>query len=280
MTDSHAERGGDGARNGGQRGASGGAGATAGGNDLIPIHRRNLGSDVYRILWDRILDRQLHPGEKLSDLRLSEELGVSRTPVREALHRLEKDGVVIAAPNRGFFVASYDRRDIEEIYELRAALEAFALRHAAIAVSPAEFRHQLDELDRVDRLLREAETDEDRTAASEAFLAVDRGFHSFLLENSNNRRLVSTLDGLWAQIAVFQKAGLMIAGWVDTALDEHRTIINHLIAGDTDAAAKALEAHILNIRRRVLADFSLEGEDASTQASGEQADGIDAGEGR
>lgn len=280
MTDSHAERGGDGARNGGQRGASGGAGATAGGNDLIPIHRRNLGSDVYRILWDRILDRQLHPGEKLSDLRLSEELGVSRTPVREALHRLEKDGVVIAAPNRGFFVASYDRRDIEEIYELRAALEAFALRHAAIAVSPAEFRHQLDELDRVDRLLREAETDEDRTAASEAFLAVDRGFHSFLLENSNNRRLVSTLDGLWAQIAVFQKAGLMIAGWVDTALDEHRTIINHLIAGDTDAGAKALEAHILNIRRRVLADFSLEGEDASTQASGEQADGIDAGEGR
>jgi len=279
MTDSHAERGGDGARNGGQRGASGGAGATAGGNDLIPIHRRNLGSDVYRILWDRILDRQLHPGEKLSDLRLSEELGVSRTPVREALHRLEKDGVVIAEPNRGFFVASYDRRDIEEIYELRAALEAFALRHAAIAVSPAEFRHQLDELDRVDRLLREAETDEDRTAASEAFLAVDRGFHSFLLENSNNRRLVSTLDGLWAQIAVFQKAGLMIAGWVDTALDEHRTIINHLIAGDTDAAAKALEAHILNIRRRVLADFSLEGEDASTQASGEQADGIDAGEG-
>lgn len=236
--------------------------ASAAGNDFI--QRRNLGADVYRVLWDRILDRQLHPGEKLSDLRLSEELGVSRTPVREALLRLEKDGVVIAEPNRGFFVASYDRRDIEEIYELRAALEAFALRHAAITVSPADIRHQLDELDRVDRLLREARTDEERTAASEAFLEVDRGFHSFLLDNSHNRRLVATLDGLWAQIAVFQKAGLMITGWVDKALDEHRAIINHLVAGDPDAAARALEVHILNIQRRVLADFSLDGEDSST----------------
>ncbi|MGC4106667.1 MAG: GntR family transcriptional regulator [Thermomicrobiales bacterium] len=265
MTDENTDAGGDGSRQGASQRPSTAGQAISTSNDLI--QRRNLGSDVYRVLWDRILDRQLHPGEKLSDLRLSEELGVSRTPVREALHRLEKDGVVIAEPNRGFFVASYDRRDIEEIYELRAALEAFALRHAAIAVSPAEFRHQLDELERVDRLLHEAETDRDRTAASDAFLEVDRGFHSFLLENSNNRRLVSTLDGLWAQIAVFQKAGLMIAGWVDKALDEHRTIINHLIAGDTDAAAKALEAHILNIQRRVLADFSLGEEDTATHPS-------------
>lgn len=226
------------------------------GGDLI--QRRNLGADVYRVLWDRILGRQLHPGEKLSDLRLSEELGVSRTPVREALHRLEKDGVVIAEPNRGFFVASYDRRDIEEIYELRAALEAFALRHAAIVVTPEEFRHQLDELDRVEALLRDAVTDADRTAASDEFLAVDRGFHTFLLDHSDNRRLVATLDALWAQIAVFQKAGLMIAGWVDKALGEHRSIINSLIVGDTDAAAKALEVHILNIQQRVLADFSLD----------------------
>ena len=267
MTDMQTDDTSDDTRTGSGQRTTPGASNASSGPDVI--QRRNLGSDVYRVLWDRILDRQLHPGEKLSDLRLSEELGVSRTPVREALHRLEKDGVVIAEPNRGFFVASYDRRDIEEIYELRAALEAFALRHAAISVSPADIRHQLDELDRVDRLLREARTDDERTAASEAFLEVDRGFHSFLLENSNNRRLVATLDGLWAQIAVFQKAGLMIAGWVDTALDEHRVIINHLIAGDTDAAAKALETHILNIQRRVLADFSLGGDDAGTSDSPE-----------
>ena len=91
-----------------------------------PILRRNLGSDVYGVLWDRILSRDLHPGQKLSDLRLSEELGVSRTPVREALHRLVQDGVVNYSPNRGFFVASFSANDIAEIFDLRAVLEALA----------------------------------------------------------------------------------------------------------------------------------------------------------
>ena len=82
---------------------------------VTPIVRRNLGSDVYSVLWDRILSRSLHPGEKLSDLHLSDELGVSRTPVREALHRLVQDGVVSYHPNRGFYVASFSQTDIVEI---------------------------------------------------------------------------------------------------------------------------------------------------------------------
>lgn len=227
------------------------------------IQRRNLGSDVYRILWDRILDRELHPGEKLSDLRLSEELGVSRTPVREALHRLVQDGVVIAEPNRGFFVASYDRSDIEEIYELRAALETFALRSAAVSVSPEQFRWALDELERVQEIIQNAEDDETRTDAAFAFLEVDRSFHNLLIENSRNRRLIAILNGLWAQIAVFHKAGAMITGWTDNALAEHRIILNRLVAGDTNGAVDALEQHILNIRDRVLADFALEADAAS-----------------
>src|SRR5699024_965428 len=83
------------------------------------IQRRNLGDDVYKILWSRILSRDLHAGEKLSDLKLSAELGVSRTPVREALHRLLQDGVIEAQPNRGFFVTSFSARDIDEIFEIR-----------------------------------------------------------------------------------------------------------------------------------------------------------------
>jgi len=93
-------------------------------SDLIT--RSNLGERVYRLLWDRILDRRLHPGEKLSDVRLSDELGVSRTPVREALNRLVQDGIIKSEPNRGFYVASFSAKDIEEIYDLRAALESAA----------------------------------------------------------------------------------------------------------------------------------------------------------
>ncbi len=232
------------------------------------IQRRNLGSDVYSILWDRILDRELHPGEKLSDLRLSEELGVSRTPVREALHRLVQDGIVIAEPNRGFFVASYDPSDIKEIYELRAALESFGLRSTARSVSPEQFKWTLEELGRVEELLRTAEDDAARTEAANAFLEADRGFHVLLTEHSGNRRLISMLSGLWAQIAVFQKAGLRITGWTELALAEHRAILNHLIEGNANAAASALEHHILSIRDRVLADFALEADTDGT-ANGE-----------
>jgi DNA-binding GntR family transcriptional regulator len=90
----------------------------------------SLGDEVYRLLWKRILDRGLRPGDKLSDLHLSHELGVSRTPMREALRRLVSDGIVQAERNRGFFVASFSASDIAEIYDLRATLETMALRVA------------------------------------------------------------------------------------------------------------------------------------------------------
>src|SRR5215212_4764712 len=115
------------------------------------ILRSKLGESVYQLLWDRILDRRLHPGEKLSDLHLSDELGVSRTPVREALNRLVQDGIVQAEPNRGFYVASFSTQDIEEIYELRAALEAAPLRASAPYLDTTLLHHALAELTGVER---------------------------------------------------------------------------------------------------------------------------------
>src|SRR5690554_847234 len=132
----------------------------AGITPLHPIERRNLGSDVYRILRDRILRQELKAGEKLSDLRLSNELGVSRTPIREALHQLVQDGVVIAEPNRGFFVATFSQRDLEEIFELRLALELFAVRRIDLQGRKDELERALFELEHVERLLRNAKTPE------------------------------------------------------------------------------------------------------------------------
>src|SRR3954470_8437628 len=81
------------------------------------IHTTLLGNQVYALLWDRIVSHQLRPGDKLSDLRLSEELGVSRTPVREALHWLMQDGIVSARSHHGFFVSSFSSQDVREIYD-------------------------------------------------------------------------------------------------------------------------------------------------------------------
>lgn len=220
------------------------------------ITRRNLGSDVYGILWDRLLQRGLHPGEKLSDLRISDELGVSRTPVREALHRLVQDGVVNYSPNRGFFVAEFSPADISEVFELRAALEALALRNVAAKLPSSQFAWAVRELDRVEAMIAVASTDDERHAAAAAFLEVDQGFHQWLVNQSGNQRLIAIVGGLWAQVSVFQRAGTHIPGWTEIAIAQHRTIITILLDGRIEEAAQALEHHILDMRRRVLADIA------------------------
>lgn len=226
------------------------------GRPTSPIVRRNLGSDVYNVLWDRILARDLNPTEKLSDLRLSEELGVSRTPVREALRRLVQDGVVIYSPNRGFFVATFSPADITEIFDLRAVLEVLALRTVAAKLGPEAYAWARGELDRVQALIEEARTDAERHEAADAFLAVDQGFHQWLIEGSRNGRLSAFVNGLWAQISVFQRAGTHIPGWNEIAIGHHRTIIDLLMAGESDRAADALQFHILDMKERVLADIA------------------------
>ena len=230
--------------------------ATSGDRVPAPIVRRNLGSDVYGVIWDRLISRELKPGAKLSDLHLSQELGVSRTPVREALHRLVQDGVVVYAPNRGFFVASFSAQDVREIFDLRAVLETLALRTLLPRVEPGAFQWAHDELDRVDSLISSAESEAEANAAAAAFLEVDQGFHQWLIEGSGNRRLIAIANGLWGQISVFQRAGTHVPGWMEIAIRQHREIIEHLMAGDTEAATRALEYHILDMKARTLVDIA------------------------
>lgn len=220
------------------------------------IQRRNLGDDVYRILWARILSRDLHPGDKLSDLRLSSELGVSRTPVREALHRLLQDGVIRAQPNRGFFVTSFSGRDIEEIFEIRAALEALALRTVVTRHPDENYSWALEQLEEVERMIASAESEEEIVAANERFLEADQGFHKYIVEHSGNERLITMINGLWAQIAVFQKAGTHVPGYVEVALRQHREIITLLRAGKHGEAIDALQAHIRDMKTRIIADLA------------------------
>lgn len=97
---------------------------------MVKIHHTTLGNQVYSIIWEQIVSHKLRSGDKISDLRLSEELGVSRTPIREALHRLSQDGIVRSESRRGFFVTTISSQDVGEVYNIRAALEVLAVRLA------------------------------------------------------------------------------------------------------------------------------------------------------
>jgi DNA-binding GntR family transcriptional regulator len=217
-------------------------------NGPKPISRTNLGEEVYRLLWKRILDRGLRPGDKLSDLRLSQELGVSRTPTREALQRLVSDGIVRAERNRGFFVASFSASDITEIYDLRATLETMALRAAAPRLTPDLLRSAQSDLDNVEARLDAAITESEKLDAFTAFLEVDRGFHRSLVELAANSRLQNIVEGLWAQIAVFQWAGGFRDHWTEAAITRHRSIIAALVEGDLERATEELRQHIDEVK--------------------------------
>jgi DNA-binding GntR family transcriptional regulator len=223
--------------------------------EMTRLSPNPLGDRVYQVLWDRILDRRLAPGEKLSDLRLSDELGVSRTPVREALQRLVQEGVVRAKPNRGFYVASFSARDVEEIYDLRATLEAMALELAIPRLDRATLDTCLADLDRFDERYAAARTDEERQAVAEEFLDADRAFHRLLAERAGNSRLMSLIEGLWAQIAVFQRAGAR-RGWTDVSIRHHRGIIAALRDGNPTVAVEAMKRHIAEVKQMVLDDLA------------------------
>ncbi len=218
-------------------------------NEPTPIPRTNLGEEVYRLLWKRILDGRLRPGDKLSDLRLSQELGVSRTPTREALQRLVSDGIVRAERNRGFFVASFSASDIAEIYDLRATLETMALREAAPRLTSDLLMSAQIDLDVSEGRLNAARTESEKLEAHTAFLEVDRGFHRSLVELAGNSRLQNIVEGLWAQIAVFQWAGGFRDHWTEAAITRHRAIIAALLQGDEQRATEELRQHVEEVKR-------------------------------
>jgi DNA-binding GntR family transcriptional regulator len=221
----------------------------AGGADAL-IQQSLLGKQVYELLWRRIVSHQLRPGDKLSDLRLSGELGVSRTPVREALHRLAQEGMVRAESRRGFYVSQFSSDDVREVYDVRTALEVLAVRLALPNLSAAQIAAAQEDLDAVGRRVRAGDP-----TANEAFLLIDRAFHEMLVQAANNRRLAGLMAGLQAQLRVFQFYGIHFQDMMEMSLEHHQAILAALRAGDHPAAEAAMERHIQQVKERVLADF-------------------------
>jgi DNA-binding GntR family transcriptional regulator len=219
-------------------------------SDATQIRHSPLGRQVYDLLWKRIIHHQLRPGDRLSDLHLSKELGVSRTPVREALHRLSQDGVVRAESRRGFFVASFSSQDADELYDLREALEVLAVRLALPRLADDELSEAERALDAV--ACRLAAGDE---AAAEEFLSVDRAFHQLLVRAANNQRLAAMMTALQAQISVFQVYGIHMQDLLELSIAHHRAILAALRQRDSEAAQHAMQRHIRDVKQRVLAEL-------------------------
>lgn len=191
---------------------------------------------AYEHIRRNILDSTVSVGTALSEYQLAKEIGVSRTPVREALKRLEHEGLVRTVARRGTFVADLSVRDIVEIYQVRIQLEAFAARVAAERIEPSEVDDLLEELDRAENLVPRGRL--------EAAREHDRHLHRQIIESTSNVRLARILMTLDDQVHRIRERAMGHAARVPATLIEHRAVLQAIKTRDGAAAEKAMRDHL------------------------------------
>lgn len=191
------------------------------------------GQGAYRRLLEDIRAGTLAPGSRLRETDLADRLGISRTPVREAIRQLEADGLVVHLPRQGATVRSLDHAEVIELYEMRAVLEGTAARLAARVVSAVE----LAELGDLNGELAGAE-------AGPAAQELNRQFHRTLLDSARNRFLVKAMSALQKTLLILGPTTLADANRAAAAVAEHAAVLQALAARDAAAAEAAMRAHV------------------------------------
>ncbi len=202
----------------------------------------NAGPGLYEKLKLMILDGELAGGEPLVERPLAERLGVSRTPIRETIFRLEREGLVRMVEGKGAFVASYTLEDMIEIYEMREGLEPLAARLACSHLADEDLDHHEEQLSRY--RARPALRHEDPAK----WRRLGRDFHNMFIHASNNARLIRVIEGMQHQIELFRGLGRTINPRTDlkSAVEEHGEILQALRARNPQRAEKAVRAHLQN----------------------------------
>lgn len=203
-----------------------------------------LAKMAYEALRESIVSGHLQPGQIYNEMALAKDLGISRTPVREALLELSSRGLVTFHPRKGVEVNRFSERDIEEIFEVRAAIELFCIDKLTRALTPAGLARLESIVAEQGRCLKSGDLP--------GFMDGDRAFHLALGELVDNHRLLDILDGLRDMIQIMGLDALNTQGRPDQVLDEHRLILAAIKTEDVGAARQALESHLDVSRRAVL----------------------------
>jgi DNA-binding GntR family transcriptional regulator len=208
-----------------------------------------LGDEVYNAIYAQLMTRQIAPGGRISVDRLVRELGVSQTPIREALSRLEAQGLVIKTHLIGYSAANQmDSSRLDQLYELRLLLEPFAARRAALSITADNQAALL-------RLAAEMRADDvsPTTEAYGRFAQLDSDFHDLIAHASGNELVQETLANLHTHVHLFRL--FYHARVTSDAINEHQDIITALARRDPDAAELAMRHHIERSRQRFASAF-------------------------
>lgn len=202
----------------------------------------NLTSLAYDSIKRYILEGKLDEGARLTEEYLATTLGISKSPVREALNRLESEGLIRIEPRRGAYLREFSAKDISELYDLRAALEIHAVQTAK--VTPELLSELKQSLQRMRRFLKSHD--------KARYIEEDIRFHTTLATATGNDRLCKMLENVQNQIWIFRRKTYELSS--TSAADAHEEIVAALEAGDRTRAERAMSAHIITVLRKLL-DF-------------------------
>lgn len=204
----------------------------------------SLRAKVFHEIEKAILDGTFAPGDNLIEQKLSNELGVSRTPVREALRQLELEGLVKTVPNKGAVVVGVSVEDIDDIYTIRMHIEGLAARWTAEHITPEE----------IEALREVVELQEFYVSRGDTLQVwhLDTRFHEIIYEACRSRPLRHTLSGFHHYIQKARELSFKTAGRAALAVEEHRRILEAIAAHSADEAERLTAEHIRNAKNNVL----------------------------
>ena len=216
-------------------------------NEFLPL--RDV---VFNTLRKAILTGELKPGERLMEIHLANRLGVSRTPIREAIRKLELEGLVIMIPRRGAEVAQITEKSLKDVLEVRRALDALCAELACDRISDEE----------KERLRQACNAFDHATVTGDAttIAAADVAFHDIIVQATGNARLIQLINNLSEQMYRYRFEYIKDESGHENLVNEHRMIYESIIEQDKARAAEAARLHIDNQEKSVIRQIRLEQE--------------------
>lgn len=200
---------------------------------------------VYKTLLENIIQRKLLPGQRLLERDLIEKLGVSKTPIREALARLRKDGLVEGTLYQSAFVARISRKDTAEIYDLRKVLEGLAARCAAEKITPKQAEKLRSIIQLSVECIKENKVKE--------YTRLDLKFHGLVGDISENERLCKMMQQLRYQTNILMSTSVALPGrGVKVSLSEHKKVVEAIVNQNPELAEKMAEEHVIKTKKAVM----------------------------
>lgn len=217
------------------------------------LKRRSLGQEVTIVLRQMVQRGELAPGERLVEERLAEQLGLSRTPVREALHRLEQEGLLLKRPRGGYEVRNLTIEEVEEVAGVRAVLAAYAAERAAKRISSDDLSQLEQNLKDFDKAIQA--NDED------TLLELNSAFHSLILQAAASpllNRLLGELHGEVERVSRAAASNMPAGVW---SLDDHQALFDSLKNRDSGQAGQIAKRHVHRGAEHLIEQLSARGQE-------------------